>query len=420
MKPLTLDRFGGVGTPASAALSSAALRAIVAHGLPTTKWEGWRFTPVERRLQPDYRLASEPVSSPDASSHLGLNAAKLVLVNGRLRSELSDLSGLGRGVELRGLAKGLPPELGALAKVDGGRPFVGMNTACFTDGVLLHVGAGASAARVIHVVSLAVPGEAPTVLYPRLSIMLEAGARATLVESHQGVGAYLTAIVSEIELGEGAELTHLRLQQDGADSVHIAHTALALAANASYAATAFSLGQGLARHELHARLIGEGARFDLSAASLGGGRGHYDVTTTVEHLARATQSRQKVKCVLAGRGRGVYQGKVMVARGAMKTDAHQIARALLLSPEAEADLKPELEIFADDVKCGHGATVGELESEPLFYLRSRGIALADARRLLIEAFVGEVLDAVPEGDLRDAAGRAVAASLASLFAEVRP
>lgn len=417
MTTALIERFGGGGSLASAAMSAAAARVLSTRGLPTTKWEAWRFTPVERRLRPSYQPAA--VSPAVGVTDFGLAAARLVLVNGRLRPDLSDIDGLGHGVELRGMGTGLPPELGSLVALDG-RPFAALNAAGFSDGAVLRVTSGVSALRAIHIVSLSVPGEAPAVLYPRFLIQLEAGARATLVESHHGAGAYLTDSLSEIELGEGAELTHLRLQQDGADSVHIAHTALSLSGKASYRAIAFSLGEGLARHELHARLEGEGARLDLAAASLGGGRGHFDVTTTVEHLARATESRQKVKCVLAGRGRGVYQGKVVVARGAMKTDAHQIARALLLSPEAEADLKPELEIFADDVKCGHGATVGELEGEALFYLRSRGIGLADARRMLIEAFVGEILDAVPEGNLRDMAARAVAESLAKLFAEAKP
>jgi len=228
--------------------------------------------------------------------------------------------------------------------------------------------------------------------HPRHRFKLAAGARLELVEIARGEGVYLHNPVFEIELGEGAQLTHLRVQNESAQAFHLAAIHAELAGGAVYDSFTLTLGARLARVELDVRLSGSGATAHLNAAQLLGGDQHGDFTTCVRHQAKSCASRQTVKNVLAGRARGVFQGRIEVARGADKTDGYQMNQALLLSPDAEIDSKPELEIFADDVKCSHGATVGALDLDQLFYLASRGIEEKAARSMLVRAFIAEALD----------------------------
>jgi Fe-S cluster assembly protein SufD len=200
--------------------------------------------------------------------------------------------------------------------------------------------------------------------------------------------------VLEIEVGEGARLVHLRVQDEADAAFHVSTVYADIAAAGVYDSFALALGGRLARMEVHARLGGAGGAAHLNAAQLFGGRQHGDFTTVVSHDAPSCASRQTVKNVLTGRARGVFQGRIDVARVAQKTDGYQMNQALLLSPQAEIDSKPQLQIYADDVKCSHGCTVGELNAEQLFYLRSRGIAAADARAMLVRAFLAEALDPV--------------------------
>jgi Fe-S cluster assembly protein SufD len=232
-------------------------------------------------------------------------------------------------------------------------------------------------------------------------------ARLTLVEIALGKGSYLHNPVSEIEIADGAVLTHVRLQDESLSAYHLATLYTSIAAGGTYDSFTLVLGGRLARVEMHTELTGPGAIAHLNAAQLLTGVQHADITSVVRHAAPHGTSRQTVKNVLDGRSRGVFQGRIEVARHAQKTDGYQMNQALLLSPDAEINSKPELEIFADDVKCSHGATVGELDAEQLFYLRSRGIPDKEARAILVRAFLTEAIDTVTNEAARGMLERAV-------------
>jgi Fe-S cluster assembly protein SufD len=235
------------------------------------------------------------------------------------------------------------------------------------------------------------------------------GARASVFETYLGVAdrAYWTNAVAEIVVGRDAEIAHVKLQREGEEGYHTGFSRVTVGRGGSYSGFVLSLGARLARTEIRVALDGEHASCRIDGAALLRGRQHGDVTTEIEHRAANGRSRQTFKNVLDDRSRSVFQGRVVVRRAAQKTDAVQSNRNLLLSPGAEADSKPELRIFADDVKCGHGATVGELDKDALFYLRSRGIGAEEARGLLIAGFVGELIDGVGEPAIADRLRRAL-------------
>jgi Fe-S cluster assembly protein SufD len=287
------------------------------------------------------------------------------------------------------------PDFGTLSWPDR-EPMVALNTMLTTDGATLHVPAGHDGGTV-QLISIATT-DADN--HPRHHIRLDKDAKLTLVEISAGQGTYLLNTVAEIHVAPGAHLTHIRLQDEAQTAFHVSTTYADIEANGTYDSFTLNLGARLSRTEVHAQLTGPGAIAHLNAAQILTGTQHADFTTVVGHTAPKCTSRQTVKNVLAGRSRGVFQGKIEVARDAQKTDGYQMNQALLLSPDAEIDSKPELEIFADDVKCSHGATVGELDSEQLFYLRSRGIPDAEARSILVRAFLAEALDAVTDDSIR--------------------
>jgi Fe-S cluster assembly protein SufD len=287
------------------------------------------------------------------------------------------------------------PDFGTLTWPDR-EPMVALNTMLASDGAALHVPAGFDAG-LVQLVSIAGGGAD---FHPRHSIRLSKGARLTVLEISAGDGAYLLNTVAEIHVAEGAHLTHIRLQDEAPTAFHVSTTYVDVAAGGTYDSFTLNLGARLSRTEVHAQLSGKGATAHLNAAQILAGSQHGDFTTVVAHTAPDCTSRQTVKNVLAGRSRGVFQGKIEVARHAQKTDGYQMNQALLLSPDAEVNSKPELEIFADDVKCSHGATVGELDAEQMFYLRSRGIPDTEARSILVRAFLAEALDAVADETIR--------------------
>jgi Fe-S cluster assembly protein SufD len=228
-----------------------------------------------------------------------------------------------------------------------------------------------------------------------------------LVDTAQGKGAYLHNAVFEVRLEQGASLSVVRLQDEAPTAFHLSTALAEVEAGAHFESFVLALGARLARTETRARLIGPGATVHFGAAQLLGGTQVADVTTVVRHEAPGCASRQAVKNVLTGRSRGVFQGRIEVAKAAQKTDGYQMSQALLLSPDAEVDTKPELEIFADDVKCSHGATVGELDPDQLFYMRTRGVPETEARAILVRAFLAEALEAVANEPARHAMEEAV-------------
>ncbi|MGH7107449.1 MAG: Fe-S cluster assembly protein SufD, partial [Acetobacteraceae bacterium] len=274
-------------------------------------------------------------------------------------------------------------------------PLIALNTMFAEDGADIAIPAGADGGTLVLVhLGIGNAGHPPA-LHPRHALHLAERARLTLIEIALGDGVYLHNPVLEATLARGATLTHLLLQHESSTAFHLASRHMTLGPESSYAGFALNRGSRLARSEWHATLAGAGARFAFDAAQILGGEQLADITTIVRHSAPGTASRQTVRNVLTGRAHGVFQGRIAVDRIAQKTDGYQMNKALLLSEEAQINSKPELEIFADDVKCSHGATVGALDPEQLFYLQSRGVPKQEARAMLVEAFLAEMLEAVP-------------------------
>jgi Fe-S cluster assembly protein SufD len=381
-----LARYEAASLPDHAAARAESADLLRRAGLPGPREEAWHYT----RIRPvaDFAFAD---AAPGRAAALpaaiaALDLPRLVFVDGVFRAEMSRLPA---GFEVATGAAAM----GGLARPESEK-LVALNTMLATDGAALRVAAGIDAGTLL-LVSLGGEGEAgPVAFHPRHAIHLAAGASLTLIELATGEGRYLHNPVTSATLEADARLTHLRLQDEGAEAFHLSTLYADIAEGAEYDSFALTIGARLARMEVHARLAGPGAIAHLNAAQLLAGQQHADFTTVVRHAAPATQSRQTVKNVLTGRSHGVFQGKIEVDRIAQKTDGYQMNQALLLSPDAEINSKPQLEIYADDVKCSHGATVGALDDDQLFYLRSRGVPAADARAMLVRAFLAEALDPI--------------------------
>jgi Fe-S cluster assembly protein SufD len=285
---------------------------------------------------------------------------------------------------------------------------VALNTMLAEDGATIEVDAGQDGGTVVLLSLGEEVHSQPVAFHPRHAIRLGAGARLALIEISVGRGEYLHNPVFEVELADSAHLTHVRLQNEAEGAFHLSTLYARVASHATYDSFSFNMGARLSRTEVHATIDGPHAAVHLNGAQLLRGNQHADFTTVVRHAAPHGVSRQTVKNVLDGHARGVFQGKIEVARGAQKTDGYQMNQALLLSGDAEIDSKPQLEIYADDVKCSHGATVGELDAEQLFYLRSRGISEDAARGILVRAFLTEAIDAVAHDGARAVLEEAVA------------
>ena len=297
----------------------------------------------------------------------------------------------------------LAEHLGRVAE-GGDQPFLGLNTAFMQDGLVLRLAPGVVVERPIRMVFLTDPDSGAAVAaHPRNLVLAEDNSQATLVEIHRGAdGAeYFTNAVTEIAVGAGARLHHYKLQDEGDRALHLANLQVSLGRDATYDNFILSLGARLARNDIRAALAATGIDCRLSGAYVARGSQHMDTTSFIDHAEPDCRSREVYAGVLDGRSRGVFQGKILVRRDAQRTDGHQLNRALLLSKGAEIDSKPELEIYADDVKCSHGATAGEIDAEALFYLRSRGIGEDEARALLIEAFLLEALEEIGDESVRE-------------------
>ena len=398
----------------------AALGRFEALGLPTARHEDWRFTslaalaavPLVRAPAGDPTLARTLVDHGPAPE-----GPRLVFVNGRLDPSLSTRSRLPQGAILTSLAQALRevpdqvrPHLGRLARPDD-QAFVAANAALFEDGGFVLLPRGAAIDLPLALVFVNDAAEGRGAVHPRTLIVAEEGARATVEEVYLGRGEGLTNAVTEIVLAPGASVEHVRLQGESPTAFHVGAVHAEQAAGASLAAHSFTLGARLSRSEVRTRLAGEGARVDANGLYMADGARISDHFSWVEHAAPGCTTAESYKGILDGSARGVFSGRVRVLPGAQKTVAYQSSSSLLLSEDAIADAKPQLEIFADDVKCGHGGTVGQLDEAALFYLRSRGVPEADARSLLIWAFASEMVGLVRAPALRARAKNLVAARL---------
>ncbi len=411
-----LARYRGLREqlPGDVAVRDRAAEAFQELGFPGRREEAWKYTnlrPLAEAAFHEPLSRVSPPTSPDLSPEGGgeelepgmprVGKSRLVFVDGHYRPDLSDTV---PEKLFRPFAE--EPRFGSQAHPER-ESLVALNTMLAEDGARITVSDGVDAGLIQIALITGSGGMSPSASHLRHAVRLGRGARLTLVETASGEGAYLHNPVMETEVAEGAVLEHVRLQDEFPTSFHFATIYAEIAARGTYDCFTLNLGGRLVRSEFHARLAGEGGSVHLNGAQLLRGVQHADFTSVVRHEAPGCASRQTVKNVLAGRSRGVFQGRIEVARAAQKTDGYQMSQSLLLSPDAEVDTKPELEIFADDVKCSHGATVGELDADQMFYLRSRGVPQREARAILVRAFLTEAVDAVRNEAARAALERSV-------------
>jgi Fe-S cluster assembly protein SufD len=385
----------------------AALKAFAEAGLPHRRLEDWRYTDLRQALEkaalapaPAHQTAAllPDASRPSIAAFATIDRHVIVFVNGRLRTELSKFD-LPRGVALTPLAGALvEPWARTLleAKVSDAQAsnVVALNTALMQDGMGLHIAKGVKLDKPLHLLFLAADDGA---FHARNLIRLEDGAEATIFETHIDAGAkhYFSDIAADVSLAEGARLTHIKVQDEGQGAIHLANFSAALEARSRLSSFIMTLGSALSRGQSFIRFDGEGAAAHVNGATALRGKQHGDQFCIVDHAVPNCASATLFRTVLDDAATGVFQGKVVVRPDAQKTDGRQMTNALLLSRDAAMNAKPELEIYADDVQCAHGSTIGELNREALFYLRSRGIDEKTARQLLISAFLDAAFETVP-------------------------
>jgi Fe-S cluster assembly protein SufD len=411
------------GGNAVAALREEAFHRFERAGLPSRRVEDWKYTDLRAAMRDALPLAAAPDAAAKARAAgagalvAELEARRIVFVDGAFVVELSDLTDLEPGLTIGSMAAALATgepliaaHLGNVVPSDD--VAVALNTAFMGDGALIRIAAGATLARPIHLV-FGNSGARPAAVFPRSLIVVEPRARAMVVESHEGAAESADQINAALELlvGDEAHVDHVKLTGAGAGALHVWTMMARVGARARFNAFLFTAGAAVVRNQMFVRFEGEDTVAGMRGATLLKGSQHADVTLFAEHAAPACTSREMFKSVLDDSGHGIFQGKIIVRRGAQKTDARMATHALLLTDSAEADNKPELEIYADDVQCGHGATAGSLDQDLLFYLKARGIPDKEAETLLIQAFVGEAVEGIEHAGLRDALMEHVAAWL---------
>jgi Fe-S cluster assembly protein SufD len=407
------DRLPGAGGVADA--RKQAREAYERLGLPHRRIEEWKYTDLRALMREVLPLADAP--DQDAlrrakaalAGHAMAGATRLVLVDGVYSPELSDTAGLDAAVRIQ-IVRDVLEDGGNEARTDlfnvniADNAMVSLNAAMMTDGVLVTIAEQAVVSKPIEIVHVATRSAAAT--YSRSFLKLGKGARATLVENFagaEGAKAYQANDAVIVWLGEAAELEHVRLMVDAADAINISTAVFTVGARARLNTFNMTSGGNVSRYQGYVSCAGEGAQVTTNGVNLLNGRQHADSTLLLDHAVPNCTSREVFRAVVDDRAHSVFQGRIIVRPDAQKTDAKMMTRALLLSDEAEADNKPELEIFADDVTCGHGATTGALDESLLFYLRARGLSEKDAQALLIQAFVGEAIESIADDNLRDLA-----------------
>lgn len=418
-----IDAFQGVvgrlpGGAQVAKARAAALQHFAEAGLPHRRVEEWKYTDLRNLLKDALPLSVDDrtkVTTGDLFVALGpfacLELPRVLIVNGAWRKELS--SAHEWGGEVGSLADALAK--GATLSDASGDAVLALNTAYATDGVMVRVPAGVTLAKPLLVLNVQMGPEARSTVV-RNHIEVGANAKATIIEAFVTLpGAnpegQLNA-ATEVVAADHAEVTHIKLAAQQPKVTHLVNWLLTLGEGTTYRGFQMTVGVAVARNQIRATYKGQHARLDLSGLLLGRGHNHMDTTLVVDHAVPHCESRELFKAVLDDRARAVFQGKVIVREGAQKSDGKQMAQALMLSPDAEFDSKPELEIYADDVVCGHGSTVAELDEDLLFYCMSRGIPKAEARAMLVESFIGEALDKVADEGVREALAAVAAEWLA--------
>jgi Fe-S cluster assembly protein SufD len=399
--------------PGAAELREAAFKRFDAAGLPHRRVEEWKYTDLRALMRDAKPLAGAPDAAAkararDAGLLASIEGRRIVFADGVFVPELSDLGDLEPGLSIRSLAQVLAAgdaditaQLGTIVATDD--VAVALNTAFMGDGAVIRVAAGATLLRPLHLVFVNA-GQRPAAVFTRSLVLIEPGARVMLLESHEGVAGsdYQVNTAVELKVGNDAHVDHIKITGEGAGAMHVSSLMAAIGAGARFNEFLFTTGGTVVRNQLFVRFDGEGTVAGIRGATLLRERQHVDTTIVADHAVAGCTSREVFKTVLDDESRGIFQGKIVVRPKAQKTDARMATHALLLSENAEADNKPELEIFADDVQCGHGATAGDLDEDLLFYLRARGIPAKEAEALLIQAFIGEAVEGIEHAGLRDA------------------
>lgn len=399
------QRMAAADVPWVRRLRGEAMASFIEKGFPTTRDELWRYTDLKAIRETSFVFEPETVPLSQSliekikNEHGG---SRIVFLNGRYVREASSFPG---NIEVVDLRKALAtiPELeahcGAYADFKQ-NAFVALNTAFLGEGVLIRIPEGSVGEVPLRLVFIADPASDGAIFQPRVLILAGKRSEGTFMEHYSAVNSksYFTNVVSEIVLKEGASFHHCKIQNENTKAFHMASTWVSQEKGSRFSSWALSTGSQLMRNDCHVGLTKEEASCALSGLCFGDGDQHLDQHTFIDHRKPAGKSRQFFKGLMAGKSRGVFGGKVLVRQGAIQTDATQTNKNLLLSDEARVDTQPQLEIDTDDVKCSHGAAVGQLQEDALFYLRARGIGERDAGRMLARGFAQEVIDAA-DGDL---------------------
>jgi Fe-S cluster assembly protein SufD len=414
-----VDAFAGAratlpGSGAIRSLRENAFHAFEAKGLPHRRVEEWKYTDL-RALMRDAKPLAPP---PDAAGKREAKSAgafleavkvrRIVIVDGIFAADLSDTAALEAGLAIDSLAqalsKGDAAVLERLGRVSplGDDPALALNTAMMGDGAVIRIADGATISRPLHLVFVTTQAK-PVSLFTRSLVSVGKGASVTLIESHEGPDGIEHQVNHALDfaVAEEARLDHIKIGREGDRTLHVATLTAEIGKGALINDFIFTLGGAITRNQIAMRMNGAAIHADIRGATLLKDRQHADNTLVVDHAIGHCESRELFKAVLDGESRSVFQGKIIVQPHAQKTDAKMATHALLLSEEAEADAKPELEIFADDVVCGHGATAGALDDDLLFYLKARGIPQKEAEALMVEAFIGEAVEAIGNETLRE-------------------
>jgi Fe-S cluster assembly protein SufD len=396
----------------------AALARAQALRFPSERHDDWRFTD----LTPLFQHSFHPVDSfarltlVDIEKFLIPDAIRLVFVDGCFTAELSELKQAGTGVTVASLADRLGDKL---VETNFGRrapyqqdSFVALNTNFFEDGAFVHV--SSEVAAPIHILHIATKRDTPSAIYPRCLVVMEPNSRATVIEDYVGQddgeqheGINFSNTVTEVVLKDHAQLQHVRVQREEKNAFHIGHCSVEAGRGSVYTATSLAFGSRVSRHSLHVTQQGEGAEMHLNGLALIAGRQIADTHTQIDHAAPRGKSVQLHKCIADGSAHAIFSGKIIVHVGAVGTDSTQSSRNLLLSGKARIDTQPQLEIFNDDVSCKHGATVGQIDADALFFLKSRGLTEERARNLLTHAFAAEIIDKIPVPALVETLNRTI-------------
>jgi Fe-S cluster assembly protein SufD len=394
-------------------IRSEALEHAAALNFPSARHDDWRFTDLSQLFLHGFESVDSyaKLKPGDIENYLIPGTIRLVFVDGCYSAELSDLNNAVADVTAASLAERLGDQLvesnfGRFApyKTDA---FVALNTNFFEDGAWIHVSNDAAAP--IHLLHVATRREKPSAIYPRCLVVVESSCRATLVEEYVSLegGIYMTNAVTEAVLSDNARLHHVRVQREDNSAFHIGHCSVRSGRDSVYSATSIALGARLSRHAVHVTQQGEGAEIHLDGLALIAGRQIADTHTLIDHAVPRGRSVQLHKCIADGSAHAIFSGRIIVHEGAAGTDSAQSSRNLLLSDKAHIDTQPQLEIFNDDVSCKHGATIGQIDADALFFLKSRGLDEARARNLLTHAFAAEIIDKIPVPSLVESLGQTI-------------